>query len=361
MRLFTNKISNLVYHYFFLSLLFVTLFSLSSCRGSASDEGENAVTYIVLSSEGGVEKLLGNTFTFKVQNNLNQDVTSESTIYVNGNQISGNTFTPTEKGVYTVSAKYKEYPGNPIEISVLLNEGVNFKHRILYEEFTGTWCGYCTIGLARHENLLLQTQNLVFIGIHGPVGTNDPWTSPLSTEMENFKNVNQWPTMYINRNVLWPYDSDFTNMTLPLSQLNASSKIGIKMKSTVSGSSMTAEVNVLFAENYSDLKIASFIVEDKLVHDQKNYIPTLYGGAPVIKDFVHHNVLRSKLTPVAGEAIPSSQTVVANEFNKNFQYTIPSNFNQANLKIIVMIMDGAGKVLNVREENLGTENNFEIL
>jgi hypothetical protein len=332
-----------------------------SCRGSASDEGENAVTYIAVTSEGGVEKLLGSTFTFKVQNNLNQDVTAESKIFVNGNLISGNSYIPAKEGNYKITAEYKNYPGNPINVSTVINEGINFKHRILYEEFTGTWCGYCTIGLARHDNLALQTQDFVFIGIHGPVGTTDPWASSLSTEMENLKNVSEWPTMYINRNKLWQYDSDYTNMSVPLSQLNAFSKIGIKMGSNISGNNVTTNVNVLFTDNFTNLKIASFIVEDELVHDQKNYILTLYGGAPTLYGFVHHNVLRSKLTPITGESIPNDQTSISKEFSKNFQYTIPANFNQNNLKIVIMIIDGSGKVLNVREEKLGINNNYEIL
>ena len=73
---------------------------LLCCRGNESDEGNTTVTYLSIASEGGNEKLLGKTFTFKVKDNLSNDVTSESKIYVNDQLISGNTYTPQQKGTY---------------------------------------------------------------------------------------------------------------------------------------------------------------------------------------------------------------------------------------------------------------------
>lgn len=349
------------------SLLFlidvILIFLLfSSCKGNESDEGDSEVTYISVSSEGGNEKLLGKTFTFKVKDNLNGDVTSQSKIYINDQLISGNTYTPAEKGIYSVKAIYKDLPVNPISINSIVNEGVAFKHRILYEDFTGTWCGYCTVALARHDNLSLQTEDYVFMGIHGPEGTSDPWANATSTEMEVLKNITEWPGMFINRNSVWAYDSNYTDMSLPLSQLKAYSKIGIKMNSIRSGNILNIETRVFFTENFNNLKMAAFIVEDKLVHNQKNYIGTLYGGASTIYNYTHHNVLRNKLTgSVTGDPVPAAQMVISNEYTRSFQYNITSGFNPDNLKIIVMIMDENGSVLNVREEKTGTNNSYEFL
>lgn len=345
------------------TVVFALIFSffLFSCAGSSSDEGDSAVTYITISSDGGNEKLLGQSFAFTVKDNLDKNITSQSKIYVNEQLISGNTFTPSSKGDYTVRAEFNNLPINPIKISAVVNEGTNFKHRILYEEFTGTWCGYCTIGLARHEQLLQQTSNVVFIGIHGPQGSPDPWASSATTEMENFKNVSEWPTMYINRNTLWSYDSNYTDMSLPLSKLNAYSKIGIKLNSVANGNNLSGNLKVFFAKEYSNLKYAVFMVEDDMIYNQKNYLSFLYGGANTIYNFHHHNVYRDKLTPINGESIPNSSSAFSEEFSKDFQYTIPSSYNKLNLKIVVMILDSDGTVLNVREEKIGNENQYEFL
>ncbi|MEC3876702.1 Omp28-related outer membrane protein [Chryseobacterium salviniae] len=346
----------------FISGIILICSLLLCCRGSESDEGNTTVTYISIASEGGSEKLLGKTFTFKVKDNLDNDVTSESKIYINNQLIEGNVYTPEQKGTYSVRADYNNLPINPISIHVVVNEGIAFKHRILYEDFTGTWCGYCTIALARHDNLSLQTKDYVFMGIHGPEGTTDPWANAASTELEVLKNISEWPGMFINRNVVWPYDSNYTDMSLPLSMLKAYSRIGIKMNSMISGSIVNIETKVFFTENLNNLKIAAFIVEDGLIHNQKNYIGTLYGGTSTIYNYIHHNVLRNKLTgSVAGDPIPDSQTKALNEYAKTFHYNIPAGFNTNNLKVIIMVLDANGGVLNVREEKIGISNNYEFL
>lgn len=351
-------------NFLFLFLIIFIIPCAVSCDGSESDEGNKTVTYISITSEGGNEKLLGKAFTFQVKDNLNNDITTESKIYVNNKLISGNLYAPNEKGTYIITAKYKDLPVNPISVNSIIIDGTNFKQRILYEDFTGTWCGNCTRAGARAKNLKAQMDDgFVFIGIHGPSG-QDPWSNTTNTELEIFKSVTGsdlgWPTMFINRNTLWPDTENYTDMSLPLAQLKASSKIGIKISSTVSGNLLNIETRTLFTENFNALKIAAFIVEDDLVGKQKNYVPAL--GPPTIYDYVHHNVLRNKLTSsVAGENIPDAQTVTSSEYSRAFQYSIPSECNRDHLKIIVMILDGNGSVLNVREEKIEISNDYEFL
>ncbi|NIF07808.1 Omp28-related outer membrane protein [Chryseobacterium sp. Tr-659] len=350
----------LLFHF----VVIIFMLSILSCKGSESDEGDTVATYIIISSEGGNEKLLGKTFTFKVKDNLNHDITTMTEIYINGQLINGNQYTPPEKGVYTVNAKYQELPVNPILVNALINEGINFKHRILYEDFTGTWCGNCTRAGARAKNLALQTDDgFVFMGVHGPSG-QDPWSNTTSTELELFKNVTGadlgWPTMFINRNTMWEDTENYTDMSVPLSQLKAFSKVGIKIGSVVSGNLLNINAQISFAQDFTGLKIAAFMVEDELVGKQKNYIPAL--GPPTIYDYVHHNILRNRLTSsIAGENIPGNETVISNEYSRSFQFSIPTDYNRNHLKVIVMILDGSGSVLNVREEKIGITNNYEFL
>lgn len=345
-------------------LVSFSLLLLFSCKGSESDEGNTTPTYLTISSEGGSEKLLGKTFVFQVRDNLKNDITAESQIYINDQLIAGNKYTPTEKGTYTVNAKYNGLPVNPISINALVTDGTSFKHRILYEDFTGVWCGNCTIAGAREKNLKTQTDDgFVFIGIHGP-NKKDPFSNPTSTEMEHLKNVGTdyfWPSMFINRNKYWQDNGNYADMSLPLAELKAFSKIGIKIESTISGNTLNINSRIFFIQNFTGLRMVAFIVEDDLVYKQTNYYtPAL--GPPYIYDYVHHNVLRDKLTSsVAGEEIPGNQAIASNEYSRSFQYSIPSNFNQNNLKIIVIILDGNGNALNVREEKIGVNNNYEFL
>lgn len=348
----------------FLFIVNFCFFILSSCKGSESDEGNTTPTYLTISSAGGSEKLLGKTFIFQVRDNLKNDITAESQIYINNQLITGNQYTPAEKGTYTVNAKYNGLPVNPISISAIISDGANFKHRILYEDFTGVWCGNCTIAGAREKNLKAQTDDgIVFIGIHGP-NKKDPFSNSTSTEMEKLKSVGSdyfWPSMFINRNTYWEDNGNYADMSLPLAQLKAYSKIGIRIGSAISGNTLNINSRISFTQNFTGLKMVAFIVEDDIIYKQTNYYtPAL--GPPYIYDYVHHNVLRDKLTSsVAGEEIPADQTTVSNEYSRSFQYTISSELNQNNLKIIVIILDGNGNALNVREEKIGVTNNYEFL
>jgi hypothetical protein len=346
------------------SLVGLCLFLLFSCSGSESDEGNTTPTYITISSEGGNEKLLGKTFVFQIRDNLKNDITAESEIYVNNQLLKNNKYTPTEKGIYTVRAKYGKLPVNPISINAIISDGTNFKHRILYEDFTGVWCGNCTIAGAREKNLKAQTDDgFVFIGIHGP-NKKDPFSNQTSTEMEQFKNVGVdyfWPSMFINRNIYWEDNGNYADMSLPLGQLKAYSNIGIKIGSSITGNTLNINSHISFSQNFNGLKIAAFIVEDDLIYKQTNYYSPVLGPK-YIDDYVHHNVLRDKLTSsVSGEGIPDSQSVISNEYSRSFQYSIPSNYNRDHLKIVIIILDGNGNVLNTREEKIGVNNNYEFL
>lgn len=84
----------------FLAVAGTALFT--SCS-SDDDNGGSNVTGITISSNASTVAL-GETFTFTVMNNLNQDVTSSSTIYVNNVEQDDNTFEATQTGTYTVKA-----------------------------------------------------------------------------------------------------------------------------------------------------------------------------------------------------------------------------------------------------------------
>ena len=64
----------------------------------------------------------GETVSFTVKTDLNEDVTSQATIKVNGTDISGSTYTPSTHGTYTVKATYSTFTSN--EVSLTVNEVV---------------------------------------------------------------------------------------------------------------------------------------------------------------------------------------------------------------------------------------------
>lgn len=77
----------------------------------------DVVTGITLTSSAS-SVTLGDAFVFTVKNNLNEDVTSSSTIYVNDAAITGSSFTPDAIGSYTVHATNGEFTSADVTVSV---------------------------------------------------------------------------------------------------------------------------------------------------------------------------------------------------------------------------------------------------
>lgn len=90
-----KKITNI---FFFLIL---TAFSISCSK----DDNGSGINTIVLSASAETVQL-GNSVTFTVKGNNNDDVTSISTFYINDEAISTNAFTPNASGQFTVKAEY---------------------------------------------------------------------------------------------------------------------------------------------------------------------------------------------------------------------------------------------------------------
>jgi len=68
----------------------------------------------------------------------------------------------------------------------------------------------------------------------------------------------------------------------------------VAMNSTVSGGTINLDVNVKFAQDYTNLKLVVYAVEDNLIYNQTNYT-SFYGGGSYISNFEHDNVLRACL------------------------------------------------------------------
>ncbi|MEN2433870.1 Omp28-related outer membrane protein [Weeksellaceae bacterium A-14] len=351
----------------FIALLLISTL-LIHCSGSPSDEGDGVVTYIKISSDK-TTIIIGDKFVMKATDNLNNDVTSESKFYINGAlNPDGNIFTPHETGEYTITAKYGTFQSKPLQIQTEAATGINYVHRILYEDFTGTWCGNCPIATARYENLINQNDKVVFLGIHGPQGTNDPYINSTSQGIIDALKVQAYPTILLNRKTKWSTsNNNYTDMSLPLSLIKASSKIGISATSRMNGRVVSGTVNLNFAENFQGLKIAMYIVENNLVYDQHNYFngsggkPVLHNGENPIVGYVHHNVVRDRLTDISGENIPDSQSQNSTFYSKNFSYTVPSEYNIDNTKLIIVVMDSNGEAQNSREITLNTDNTLETI
>ncbi|BDD11722.1 hypothetical protein FUAX_41540 (plasmid) [Fulvitalea axinellae] len=107
--------------FLYLMQLSALLIFVTGCRDNDGDSDVNPIEAIFISSNENTLPV-GEEFVFTVLNNLDEDITSISKIYIGNTLIEGNVFSPEEPGEYSVVAQYKHndelYTSNTIQVNV---------------------------------------------------------------------------------------------------------------------------------------------------------------------------------------------------------------------------------------------------
>ena len=233
-----------------------------------------------------------------------------------------------------------------------------FKKRALIEDYTGTWCGNCTRVAYAIDLVKEQTDKVVSVAIHYG---NDPYNfCPVAiAPLKNLISPNAplaLPVSRLNRLNVWTFP-ETSNAQEAIDLTGNNTTLGIAMNSTVDNSSIDLDVNVKFLDNYSDLKLVVYLLENHLMYFQRNYLE-YYGGIDPIPVFEHNHVLRSAMTHILGDEITG--TTNGSTITKNFSIPVPSNVNANNISFVAFVVGADNKVINVRESHANENQTFEI-
>jgi thiol-disulfide isomerase/thioredoxin len=234
-----------------------------------------------------------------------------------------------------------------------------FKKRVLIEDYTGTWCGNCTRVAHAIDLVLEQTDKVVPVGIH--LG-NDPYDfTPSIGPLKNLISPNfdlELPVSRLNRLNTWTFPETInTQEAIDLTGNN--SGLGLAMSSQIGNASINLDVKINFAQDdYSNLKLVVYLVEDNLIYNQANYT-TYYGNVHPVVGYVHNHVLRKSITDILGN--PITENIAVNHvITKNFTFVIPSNIaNESNIGFVAFIVGSDNKVINVRASHANETQTFE--
>lgn len=203
--------------------------------------------------------------------------------------------------------------------------GAGYQHRVLIEDFTGAWCGWCPrVSFSIEELVKSNNDKVVAVALHN----NDkfalnPHQATLSEMLwlkygypadpkPDDEIKRGYPFASLNRTAEWKAATSNTMNTNQVLALNkASSNIGIKISSELGDTSGKVNVSLKFNESYTNLKYVVYVVEDNLVLSQENYT-TNYGGKGKKKDFVHYDVAKA-VNNVNGVNVTTSSN--GSEFN----------------------------------------------
>ncbi|APD07348.1 hypothetical protein UJ101_01841 [Flavobacteriaceae bacterium UJ101] len=313
-------------------------------------------------------------FEFTIQSDKNEDITSLSTIYINGSEITGNTYKPTEEGSYEVYAKYENFTSNTITVSAQL---ATFIKNALIEDFTGTWCGWCPRISYAIEQVKSRSNKVISVAIHRYQSSNPSSRGydPFTYNTRDYPNApSSYPTGRLDRGRTWssPQPS-YLNQVLELT--GDRNNLGLAILDTsLSGNQISFKVKVgigkakdPYNNNFKDYRkfgLVVYLMEDDLIYDQVNYTG-YYGGGSVISNFEHDDVLRSSLTHMQGDDISANQRTEGSVYTRSFNVQVPSNIkDRSKLKVVAFIVGSstgyANSVLNAQSVKIGENRDFQI-
>ncbi len=287
------------------------------------------------------------------------NVTNETTFYVDGEEISGNVYSFSTNGIKVIKGIYKGIKSNEIQIEVNIPTG--YSQKVLVEDYTGVWCGYCPRVAYSIQQIEANDEfgdKMVPVAIH-LYDNNDPFTCADGIALKDAFNISGLPQGRINKTGIWTapqpdHLDDVYNL------IGGDASLGIAINSSLNSGNVEATIRVGFAQDYTNLGIVVYLLEDGLIHDQTNYTE-LFGGEYTLIDFEQNDVLRKAYTNILGDTIPDDQSVTDNVYEFTINAPLPDNIeNSNNLKLVAFVVNKTtNEALNVQEVHLGDNQPFD--
>lgn len=331
------------------------------------DLTSNTVTVEVISGIEGISISLNNSsvktndvIEFTASDNYNTNITAESVFYVDGVAISGSSYSSDDFGTHEVYAKYSSVNGELQSPTVNFNV-YRFTKKVLVEDYTGSWCGYCPRLAYNLDQAEQQDDAVIGVGIHREYNGDPgyPMHYDRVFDMLNQYNVTGFPSGRINRNTVWN-----ESVSQILGYLGTNPGLGLFIFSELIGNEVSIQVKVGYDLPSSGNKLVVYLIEDGLIYPQVNYYnsdpnsPWYQTGDP-IQEFVHNNVLRTTFTDIFGDDIPDA--VSGDEYTTYYSLQVPASVqNTSNLEIVAFVLNTTtGSVVNVQHAPIGVQQDFD--
>lgn len=240
--------------------------------------------------------------------------------------------------------------------------------KVLIEEHTGAWCGYCPDGAVILDQVLNSQQNAIGVSVHN----GDAMTIAEGDELGNFY-ISGYPMATIDR------EAAGISRNLWMSEVNSTAQgagvVTVSIDSldyNTTTREITVRIKAQFTGNASgDMRFNCIITEDNINqtgagYNQTNYYNTTaghtyYGAGDPIIGFNHRHVMRAILGGTWGTSgiIPTTVSF-GTVATYTYTYTLPAGYDENEIHIVGLVsrFDGANttdrKVLNSEEMQLLT-------
>jgi len=226
-----------------------------------------------------------------------------------------------------------------------------FTKKVLIEEFTGAWCGYCPDGAYRVKNLINDNDGrVVAVSLHAGNPTGDAMEIAHTNYLETTYQNTGFPSGMVDRVAIDGYTSLNRGYWeyVANNQLLETAVCGLAIISKVNGQNATLEVHAGFNSTLDgdDYRLTVYLIEDGVTgsgygYDQRNYYNTdpespFYNLGDPIEGYEHNHTLRAVLSESLGNAISSSSLVSGGEHIETYTVDL-SSYNKKNLSIVAFV------------------------
>ena len=279
------------------------------------------------------------------------NITSSTSFIVNNQLINGNTISYDNIGTHEVYADYSIDSQNYSTDSKGFNivEPIN---KVIVEDYTGTWCGYCPPVANAIYELKEVYDNIISVGIHN----NDELTIDQESDLRSELGISGFPSARLNRTILWLDPYQFSEVNSLLSEEN---DVAISIKSAIENIDLEVDLRIVSNVELVNHKLVIYLVESNLIYDQANYFNYVedsyfYNLGNPIENYSHQDVLRKSITNISGNILEVIQPLTDYKFNFNME--LNPDFVVENLAIVAIVVDSNNNAIN---SQYGEVNSFQ--
>ena len=219
-----------------------------------------------------------------------------------------------------------------------------YRHRVVIEKITGTWCGFCPDGVEVIEEITAQHTEVIPIAYHSGDAFS---TTGVTTIIDTLHDYGGVPAAMVQR--IPYYDSYYDVETLSFSRSywasavenarRATAQVGIGIASARTDDNATVDVTVYRSEKTdAAFHLTVVLIENGIVTAHANYYnddpdSAYYGRGNPIPDFELNHVTREVLSAPLGDAL---STGVPAE-TKSYNVTLDPAWDPEKLKLVAFV------------------------